>query len=48
MGFKQEINAFVEAVTRGTVPRTAAADSIKTHILLNRILKTAGLPEMEA
>lgn len=48
MGFKQEIRAFIEAITQGTVPRTAAGDSINTHRLVNRILKEAGLPEMEA
>jgi virulence factor len=48
MGFRQEMQAFVEAVTRGTAPRNAAADSIHTHILVNRLLKEAGLPEMEA
>jgi len=48
MGFRQEMEAFVAAVTTGSVPRSAAADSIKTHILMNRLLKAAGLPEMEA
>jgi virulence factor len=48
MGFRQEMAAFLDAVTGGIEPRTLASDSIKTHILLNRILKASGLPEMEA
>jgi virulence factor len=48
MGFQQEVRAFIDAVTGGEKPRTLASDSIKTHILLNRILNRAGLPEMEA
>jgi virulence factor len=46
MGFRQELHAFVDAVTTGAEIRTAGADSIKTHILVNRVLKAAGLPEM--
>lgn len=48
MGFQQEVKAFVDSITMGTQPRTLASDSIKTHLLLNRILQEAGLPEMEA
>jgi len=48
MGFRQEIQAFVDAITKGSKPRTLASDSIKTHILLNKILKITGLPSMEA
>jgi virulence factor len=48
MGFQQEVKAFIDAIAEGTQPRTLAADSIKTHQLLNAILQEAGLPEMEA
>jgi virulence factor len=48
MGFRQEVEAFIEAVTTGSSPRNLAADSIKTHVLVNRLLKEAGLPEMGA
>lgn len=48
MGFRQEMEAFIDAVTTGSVPRTAAADSVESHVLLNRILQSAGLPGMEA
>ncbi len=48
MGFQQEIKAFVDSITIGTRPRSLASDSIKTHVLLNKILQEAGLPEMEA
>jgi virulence factor len=46
MGFRQEVQAFFEAVVRGTPPRNLASDSIRTHVLVNRLLKEAGLPEM--
>ena len=48
MGFRQEMKAFLEAITTGAAPRTAAEDSLKTHVLVNRLLKAAGLPQMEA
>jgi virulence factor len=46
MGFRQEMQAFVKAVLEGTAPRNLAADSIKTHILVDRLLREAGLPQM--
>ena len=48
MGFQQEVRVFIEAITIGTQPRTLASDSIKTHQLLNNILREAGLPDEEA
>ena len=47
MGFRQELRAFVDAVKSGTAPLTNAADSINTHLLLDTVLKKAGLPGME-
>jgi virulence factor len=48
MGFRQEMVAFINAIINKTKPRTVASDSIKTHVLLNRVLAASGLPEMEA
>jgi virulence factor len=47
MGFQQELRDFVAAVRTGSTPRNLAADSLGTHVLLDRILRTAGLPGME-
>lgn len=46
MGFRQELDAFINAVKQKSPIRTPGSDSIKTHILVNRVLKAAGLPEM--
>jgi virulence factor len=46
MGFQQQVNAFIEAITTGKEPRTHGKDSLKTHILLDQILKKVGLPGM--
>jgi virulence factor len=48
MGFRQEVEDFIDAVSTGKKTRNEAEDSVKTHILVNRVLKSAGLPEMEA
>jgi virulence factor len=47
MGFQQQVCAFIEAITTGKEPRTHGKDSLKTHILLDEILKKAGLPGMK-
>lgn len=47
MGFKQELEAFIKSLTENEKPRNLASDSIKTHILLNEVLKVAGLPPLE-
>ncbi len=48
MGFQQEVTAFIDSIKTGKEPRTPGKDSIKTHILVNEILRKAGLPEMES
>lgn len=48
MGFRQEVEAFVDALRTGEKTRNDAEDSIETHKLLNTILRSAGLPEMDA
>ena len=47
MGFQQQVEAFIEAINGGAEPRTSGRDALKTHILLNELLKKAGLPEMD-
>ena len=47
MGFTGAICHFLDCVRQDREPLTSAADAYKTHELLNRILKSAGLPGME-
>lgn len=47
LGFSYAIRHFLDCVKEDKVPLTNAADAFKTHELLNRILKSAGLPDME-
>lgn len=44
MGFEQEIIHFLRCVETREEPRTSARDALKTHQLLDRILRQAGLP----
>lgn len=48
MGFRQEIVDFFDCLETGKMPRTSGRDVLNTHILLNDILRQAGLPEMES
>ncbi|MBD3306456.1 gfo/Idh/MocA family oxidoreductase [candidate division KSB3 bacterium] len=48
MGFRQEVVDFFECLKTGNTPRTTGRDVVNTHILLNEILRQAGLPEMES
>ncbi len=47
LGFSYAIRHFLDCVKEDKVPLTNAADAFKTHELLDRILKSAGLPDME-
>lgn len=47
MGFRAEDEHFFECLETGKTMLTSAADSFKTHELMNRILKSAGLPDLE-
>ena len=47
MGFSYAIRHFVDCIKEDKVPMTNAADALKTHVLLDKILRSAGLPGME-
>jgi len=47
LGFSYAIRHFLDCVKDGNTPMTNAADAFKTHELLDRILKSAGLPSMD-
>lgn len=47
LGFSYAIRHFLDCIHNNTTPLTNAADSYKTHELLDRILRSAGLPGME-
>jgi len=44
MGFRAEVEHFFDCLDNGTTPLTNAQDSFKTHALMDRILRSAGLP----
>lgn len=46
LGFSYAIRHFIDCVKEDKVPLTNAADAFKTHELLDRILRSAGLPSM--
>ena len=46
-GFSYAIRHFIDCVKEDKLPLTNAADALKTHELLDRILRSAGLPGME-
>jgi virulence factor len=48
LGFTPEVADFLRAVREGGDVRTGARDALETHRLMNRILKAAGLPGMDA
>ena len=47
LGFSYAIRHFIDCVKENKVPLTNAEDAFKTHELLDRILRSAGLPGME-
>lgn len=47
LGFTNAIRHFLDCVKNDQIPLTNAADAYKTHELLDRILRSAGLPAME-
>ncbi len=46
IGFRPCIRQFIDCVRSRGTPLTSAQDSFRTHELLDRILRTAGLPDM--
>ena len=46
LGFSYAIRHFIDCVKEDKVPLTNAADAFKTHELLDRILRSTGLPSM--
>ena len=45
-GFRPAIEHFFECIKTGNQPLTNAEDAFKTHELMHRILKSAGLPDL--
>lgn len=48
LGFRQEVEDFLQVVRSGGEVRTPARDALETHRLVHRILVAAGLPGMDA
>ena len=46
LGFRPCIRHFIDSVKTRSKPLTSAEDAFKTHQLMDRILKSAGLPDM--
>ena len=44
MGFRQELEHFVECVRTRAEPRTSGADAMRTQALMDRLLQAMGLP----
>ncbi|MGC6176892.1 Gfo/Idh/MocA family protein [Lacrimispora sp. 38-1] len=47
LGFSYAIRHFIDCLKEDKVPMTNAEDAFKTHVLLDRILRSAGLPGMQ-
>ncbi len=47
LGFSYAIRHFFDCIRNDTEPLTNPEDALKTHILLNQVLTSAGLPAME-
>jgi virulence factor len=47
LGFKQSVEHFLDCVLTRKQPLTNGVDALKTHQLMNLILKKAGLPDLE-
>ncbi|MCD8140694.1 MAG: Gfo/Idh/MocA family oxidoreductase [Planctomycetaceae bacterium] len=46
MGFRQEVEHFIDCIRTGSQPLSNGADALKSHELVDAILRTAGLPGM--
>ena len=46
LGFEPCIKHFIHCVQTRQTPLTSAQDAFKTHELMDRILRTAGLPDL--
>jgi virulence factor len=46
LGFSYAVNHFFECIREDKTPITNPHDAYKTHVLLNEVLKSAGLPAM--
>jgi len=44
LGFRQELEHFVECVGTRAEPRTSGADAVRTQGLMDRLLQAMGLP----
>lgn len=47
LGFSHAIRHFFDCIRSNETPLTSPQDAYKTHVLLNRVLESAGLPAME-
>ena len=47
LGFTSAVQHFFDCIRQNKPPLTCARDAFQTHVLLNRILLSAGLPAME-
>ena len=47
MGFRQEVEHFVDCVRKRAQPLTSGEDAYKTHLLVHEILTKAGLPGID-
>lgn len=47
LGFSYAIRHFVDCLKKNEIPLTNAQDAFKTHVLLDKILRSAGLPGMD-
>ena len=44
LGFRKQVQSFLECVKTRNQPPTCAAEALKTHILMDKILRQASLP----
>ena len=47
LGFTAAVGHFFDCIRENKTPLTCPQDAYKTHVLLNQVLRSAGLPEME-
>lgn len=47
LGFTAAVQHFFDCIREDKIPLTCPQDAFKTHVLLNQVLKSAGLPAME-
>jgi virulence factor len=47
LGFRQAIDHFLDSVRDRTEPLTSPADAFQTHVLMDRILRSCGLPALD-